>query len=173
LIVALALLVLLFTYPRLDHPTDDRKVVGVLRRLGAFFLDFALIMVIAAPIGAIPTLLAEYHYTGTFQWSFVRDFERPTDTALILPVAIGIFVAMYFYFSLHPKGNRQTVGQYVLGYRVVASGGTLSPSYGHRALLSFIGLCMWPVSVVMALRNERKAFWWDAASRTKVVRVGS
>jgi uncharacterized RDD family membrane protein YckC len=93
--------------------------------------------------------------------------------ALIFPAAIGVFVAMYFYFSLHPKNNRQTMGQYVLGYRVVAADSGTPPAYRARALLSFLGLCMWPVSLTMALLNERKAFWWDAASKTKVVRVGS
>jgi hypothetical protein len=173
LVVALALLVFLFAYPLRAYPPDDQRVVGVFRRLGAFLLDVGLIMAIAAPIGAIPTLLAEYHYTDKFQWSFTREFARQTDMALILPVAIGIFMAMFFYFSHYPRKNRQTLGQYVLGYRVVAAGSARPPSYGVRTLLSFIGMCMWPISVVMALSSERKAFWWDAASGTEVVHVGS
>ena len=112
-------------------------------------------MAIVAPIGALPTLIAEYHFTGTFQWAFEREFERPPDTILILPVALGIFVAMFFYFYLHPKRNRQTLGQYVLGYRVIAARQPLGASYGVRALLSFVGLCAWPISVILALRDER------------------
>lgn len=172
LTIGLALLVFLFVCRQHEYLADSQKVVGIFRRFGAFLLDFALVMAIAAPIGAIPSLLAEYHYTGTFRWSFVREFGRPTDVALILPVAIGVFVAMFLYFSLHPKKGRQTFGQYVLGYRVVAADGSIQPGYGKRALLSFIGLCAWPISVILALRTAQKAFWWDAASGTKVEHAG-
>ena len=80
---------------------------------------------------------------------------------------------MFFFFSPPPKRGRQTLGQYVLGYRVISSGNADVPTYGRRALLSFVGLCAWPLSVVLALRRKRKAFWWDAATGSQVVRVGS
>ncbi len=173
LIVALVVLVFLFAYSQRDQRTTQLAVVGVWRRFGAFLLDFTTIMMVAVPIGAMPMLVAEYYYTGSFQWSFEREFVRPTDVPLIMPIALGIFLVMYFYFSLPPKRGRQTVGQYVLGYRVIASGNADVPTYGRRALLSFVGLCAWPLSVVLALRHERKAFWWDTATGSQVVRVGS
>ena len=173
LVVAIAILAFLFTYSQREQEPNNQAIVGVWRRLGAFLLDFTTIMVIAAPIGAMPTLIAEYYYTDSYQWSFARDFERPTDMLLIMPVGIGIFMAMFFYFYVHAKRGIQTLGQYVLGYRVVAANSAEGPSYGMRALLSFVGLCAWPVSVVLAMKHERKAFWWDAATGSQVVRVGS
>ena len=44
------------------------------RRFGAFLLDFTTIMMVAVPIGAMPMLVAEYYYTGSFEWSFEREF---------------------------------------------------------------------------------------------------
>lgn len=173
LVVAIALLVFLFTYPQRQYRPNDQKVIGVLRRFAAFLLDFAATMIITAPIAAVPTVIAEYLYTDTFQWSFKREFVRSTDTAVILPVTLGVFLAMFLYFYLHPKYGRQTLGQYILGYRVIAVDGSVRASFGKRVFLSFIGLCAWPVSLVLALRSEGKSFWWDAASDSKVVHAGS
>ena len=173
LLVALVLLALFLFYPRHRQQITSQSIVGVFRRFGAFFLDFAAIMLVASPVAAIPTLVAEYFYTGSFQWNFEREFGRPTDVLLIIPAVLGVFTALYLYFSLHPKHQRQTLGQYVFGLLVVATSDSLHASFGKRVLLSFIGLCAWPVSVVMALRNQDKAFWWDAATNTRVVRVGS
>jgi hypothetical protein len=91
----------------------------------------------------------------------------------VLPAAFGVFLLLFFYFYLHLRVNRQTAGQYVLGYRVTAAEGTAKPNYGTRVVLSFMGLCMWPISLILALRKPSKAFWWDSATNSRVVRVGS
>lgn len=118
-------------------------------------------------------LVAEGHFTGQFQWSFTREFTRPTDTMIVLPVALGCFLALFVYFYMHARIGRQTLGQYVLGYRVTASSADVQPAYGQRVVLSFVGLCIWPISVIMAVRKPSKDFWWDSATNSKVARLGN
>jgi hypothetical protein len=120
----------------------------------------------------MPLLIAEGHFTREFHWAFERRFTRPTDGVFLLPGAFSGFLLLLVYFYWHPRAGRQTVGQYVLSYRVLAAEAA-KPKYGLRALLAFIGLCIWPVSLVLALLTPGKVFWWDKATNSRVVRVGS
>lgn len=96
-------------------------VVGVWRRLGAFFIDFVLVLIVISPIAALPLLIAEASYTGAFEWSFLRKFARPSDGFFVLPAVFASFTALYFYFFLHPLKDKQTVGAYILDFKVVAA----------------------------------------------------
>lgn len=172
--LAVGLLLFLVFYPQLENTADNTRVVGVWRRFGAFFLDFTLVLMSVTPLAALPFLWAEAGHTGIFQWSFEREFLRPTDSVYILPSVFAAFLALFYYFYQHARVGRQTIGQYVLGYRVVrASGIDGEPKYGMRVVMSFLGLCIWPISVILALRNSHKAFWWDAATGSNVARVAS
>ncbi len=163
-----ALMLAFYRYPQ---RVDDRtKVVGVWRRLGAFLIDFVIVLVIVSPFGAIPILIAEGHYSGTFQWAFTRHFSRETDIALISPSASGAFLALFLYFYIYSRFNRATTGQFILGYRVVAQPGSDEPNYALRVVLSFVGLCAWPISLFLALRRPEKSFWWDLKTHTEVTR---
>lgn len=173
ILISVALTVFVLIYPQRTSAPHETSVVGVWRRFGAFFLDFASVVMVVSALGAVPLLIAEASFTGVFQWSFERDFARPTDTVYVLPAVFGGFLLLFLYFYLHPRVNRQTLGQYVLGYRVMEVSTAAKPRYGVRVLLAFVGLCMWPISVILALRTPRKAFWWDSATNSRVVRVGS
>lgn len=174
LIVSLVMIAFLVLRPDLQTAVESDAVVGVRRRLGAFFIDFALVLIIISPIAALPLLIAEASHTGTFEWSFVRQFSRPGDGLLVFPGIFGSFAALYFYFFYYPWKGRQTVGEYVLGFRIVAAESTgLSPNYGMRPFTSFVGLCAWPISLYFALQKEDKRFWWDTDSRTRAVMVAS
>jgi hypothetical protein len=173
ILLSVALVLFVVTYPQRTSASDETRVVGVWRRFGAFFLDFASVVMVVSSLGAVPVLVAEAGFTGAFQWTFERDFARPTDTAYVLPAALGAFLLLFLYFYLHARVNRQTIGQYVLGYRVSVASAAAKPRHGVRVLLAFVGLCMWPISVILALMTLRKAFWWDLATNSRVVRVGS
>jgi hypothetical protein len=169
-IAAFGLIGLMYFYPQRQCPLDPSRVVGVWRRFGSFLVDFAFVLMIVAPLAALPVLAEEAKYADTFQWSFAREYSRPTDSLYFSLGALACFAALFLYFYQHARLGRPTVGQYVLSYRVVPSGGN-KPSYALRVLLSFVGLCMWPVSMILASRNPHKTFWWDAATNTEVVRV--
>jgi hypothetical protein len=157
-------------YPQRQCPIDPSRVVGLWRRFGSFLVDFTFVLMIVAPLAALPILAVEAKYAETFQWSFARDYSRPTDWLFFSLGGLAVFAALFLYFYQHARLGRPTVGQYVLNFRVVPSGDG-KPSYALRVLLSFIGLCMWPVSVILASRNSHKLFWWDGETKTKVARV--
>jgi hypothetical protein len=172
IIIAIGLLLFLVFYRQIACTVDSSKVVGVWRRFGAFFLDFALVMLIVSPVAALPLLVAEANYTNAFQWSFHRQFARPTDVMYLMPAIVAAFLALFFYFYQHARVGRQTIGQYVLAYKVTMSASAArAPNWALRVILSFCGLCMWPISVVLALRTSQKIFWWDSVTGSSVVRV--
>ena len=156
--------------PRQDMIANPAKPVGIFQRLGAFLLDFIAVIVAFSPILTLPILYLEAQATGTFVWSFSREFVRPTDVIAILPGILLAQFSLIIYFYLHAAKNRQTIGQYILGYRVLPVIGS-QPKYASRSFYAVIGMCMWPISTYMAARRLDKAFWWDRASGTKVQRV--
>ncbi len=171
-IVSLLIVAFLFLRPNLPTVVNKSGVVGVWRRLGAFLVDFVLVILVISPIAALPLLVAEASYTGTFEWSFVRKFARPSDSYLVLPGVFASIAALYFYFYIHPLKGKQTPGEYILCFKVIAATDVgLKPAYGTRPITSFIGLCAWPISVYFALRQADKRFWWDTHSRTRAVMV--
>ncbi|MET1257458.1 RDD family protein [Aliikangiella maris] len=170
--MSLALFSFLCFYPQQKSSHDRTEIVGVWRRLGAFYLDFMIVLIGITPLLALPLLIQESSYTGQFVWSFEREFSRSTDSNYILPGVGLAFWFLFYYFYKHPKSGRQTIGQYVLGYKVVSN--TDEPSdaeFGVRVFYSYIGLCAGPISLYLALKNPDKAFWWDSATNTKVIRV--
>lgn len=168
----LALFVVLF--PREETIIDKDNIVGLMRRFAAFFMDFMTVLIVFTPFAVLPLLLAEADYTGAFSWNFERDYARPTDNNYALPGIFSLFIALYLYFYLYARFNKQTLGQYIMGYKVVAEDeSTDVPIYFLRPLLSYFGICMWPISAFFASRNENKACWWDGFTNTKVVRLKS
>jgi len=154
IILAFGLAIFLPFYPQYENTIDKTSVVGVWRRFGAFYLDFVFVLIIVTPLVAVPLLLAEASYTGMFKWSFEREFSRPDDSSYLFLGIFAGFLALFFYFYLHGRVGRPTIGQYVLGYRVVRATETLGkPQYALRVVFSFIGLCWWPVSLG-EFRNE-------------------
>lgn len=172
IVTAIVLLLFLVFYPRHEEVPDLSKAVGVWRRFGAFFLDFALAILIASPIVTLPILFAEASHSGAFVWSFHRDFSRPTDSLYLAPAAFAMFLVLFLYFYLHARIGRATIGQYILGFRIRPADGNDAPKHGMRVVLSFMGLCVWPVSAILALCHPRKAFWWDSATATNAIRMG-
>jgi uncharacterized RDD family membrane protein YckC len=171
--IALASLFFVLFYPRQEIKTDEESVVGIWRRHGAFLLDFSLILLVLSPFTALPLLIAEANYTGSFQWAFIREFGRDTDSIYLLPAVVINFAILFYYFYYHLREKKPTLGQYVLSYRVIDDEESTNkkPWYALRVLYSFLGLCVWPISVILALFKPKKSFWWDGCTNTKVIRV--
>jgi hypothetical protein len=171
-LLSIGLGLFLVFYRQQKNGLDQSKIVGVWRRFASFILDFMTVLMVITPLSALPILIAEGVYTGRFQWSFDRDFSRSTDTTYLMPGLILAFIVLYYYFYKHARLNRQTVGQYILGYSVtIGSELDGEPKHVMRVLLSFVGLCIWPISVILALLNREKVFWWDKVTNTRVFRV--
>lgn len=175
---SIGLIFLLLFWPRNTTQGNSDLGAGVWRRFGAFVLDFSVIFLAFLPLMVIPFLLAEASYAGTFHWAFQRSFTRPTDSDYVMSSMFALFILMFCYFYLHLKAGRPTIGQYVLGYRITSvdsveygGGADRRPLYALRVITSFLGFCVWPISVILALISPNKSFWWDSASNTKAVRL--
>ena len=172
LVVSIFLTAFVVFYPQAPQTSAYGQPVSIVEGFSAFFIDFFIGLAAIAPIATLPILLAEADATGNFRWAFEREFARPSDAALALPGVLAIFGFLYAYFYIHPVIGRQTVGQYVMGFRVEAIPGVgKKPAFGLNVFLGYIGLAMWPVSIYLALSRQDKAFWWNLRTRTQVVRV--
>lgn len=159
-------------YPQKMGTPMHIEPIKIWERFAAFFIDFLAVLAATTPIATLPILLAEADATGSFQWSFERDFSRLSDGALAILGVLSMFAALFAYFYIHSAISRQTIGQYLLGFRVEGVPGTgKKPAFGLNVLLGYIGLCAWPVSVYLAAKRQDKAFWWNLRSRTRLVRV--
>lgn len=155
-------------WPRTRSRSISRRPVLILRRLGAFFLDFVVVLSALLPFLGLAILHREAQVTGEFVWSFSRDFSRPSDWQIMVPGIWLIQVSLVAYFYLHNVLNRQTAGKYILGYALVGVNDK-RPSYFAATILSVIGMCMWPISLYLAARRADKMFWWDNASNTTTI----
>lgn len=170
--LALSVVIGLFAIfcPRQEMAANPAAPVGIFQRFGAFALDFTAVLAALAPLYILPILLFEAQATGAFAWSFNRDFARATDALAIVPGVLLAQLSLILYFYFHAANNRQTIGQYILGYKVAPVIGA-EPNYRRRTIYALIGMCAWPISTYLAARRLDKAFWWDRASGTKVIRV--
>jgi len=156
------------SFPRGDRKASENNT-GVWRRFGAFFLDFMVVLLALTPITVLPTLIAEYVHTNSYAWTFQRDFSRSTDNWIIIPTVFLMFGGLYYYFYKFCLLSKQTLGQYVSGYRIQSIDGPMNSQKARkRVLLSILGLCLWPISVILGLRNKR-VFWWDSSSGTQAL----
>ena len=169
---ALLALVYIVLHPRRVQLLENEVLVGVSRRFCAFVLDYVLILLVISPLIALPILFEEAKHTGTFAWSFSRDFSRDSDTIYGAPLVFVAFAIVFSYFYIHARQRIPTLGQYAMGFVFVKRSNSLDDgSHAKRVIFSFIGLSMWPVTLYLALKNPRHEFWWDTKTSTRVVRA--
>lgn len=99
---------------------------------------------------------------------------HPLMSQLVVAAAIVFGVVLVFcYFWLHARAGRASLGQYVMGYRIVAADGPGEPEYAHRTLSAFVALCLWPVTFVSASQDDSTpgTYHWDRESHTRAVSV--
>jgi|GEM_PF-2462972 len=169
---SLILLLLPITVRWTDRADIFEPPVNVLPRVGAFIIDMLTIQLIWMPVMVLGIIFAEVLYTGEWRWAFERDFQRATDMPLFLIPFFGMFgsVIGYQYWSL--RTGRQTIGQYVLGFRVIADEQSASPAnYGLHLFLATIAAGLWPINLILAVVDRRKRFWWSKLANTRCVQV--
>ncbi|WP_189497745.1 RDD family protein [Algimonas arctica] len=158
-----------FLWPTPVLPTQIGKYVGFIRRLFALGIDgwflFSVIMVTVMPTAYI----CEWAATGQWQWAWDRE-EKFRD---IIPLLVNYawFAFAFFYYTRRVREARPTLGQFTMGFRIVpAPDGP--PNYARRFRYGAFGLCLYPLTILLALRKrERKrgVFDWDAVSNTRAV----
>lgn len=155
-------------FPRAKR-NDCEKLAGVWRRFGAFLIDFIVIILALSPILALPAIITEYTYTNEFLWSFQREFSRSTDNAVIIPSAFILLVGLVYYFYKFTLLSKPTIGQYILGYRIIVFSTNMSKSVAFKRVgLSMLGMCAWPIAIIHGLIKKR-VFWWDSGSGSRAI----
>ena len=168
MIIGTFLIIFVIKLPR-GGREDIEKCAGFWRRFASFILDFMAVIIALTPVLALPAVLMEYAHTGAFSWVFQRDYSRSSDSWVILPSVLLLFAALIYYFYYYTLNSKPTLGQYILGYRVVSIEGTMNSSIAlKRVLLSILGMCLWPIAIVHGLIKKR-VFWWDSGSHSIAV----
>ena len=155
-------------------PSEPDGVPSWRRRLAAFVIDFVVIFCAIVPVATLIPLVAEAARTGTFAWTFTRDFSVWSDWLIGFLLGNGVFAGMLLYFAVPIVRGTQTVGCYLLRLKVVPVEGRqlrLSSAV-WRVILGYIALCMAPVTVWRGHGLDGST-WYDRSTRFRVNLVKS
>ncbi len=147
LFAGLALAAFMFGYVPEGDLVETGEPVRLWRRFAAFLADMVALFLVLHP------LLSMIHVAA----------------AILAGVAL-----VFSYFWLHPVFGRATLGQYLLGYRIVPAGEVNGePEYAHRTLSALFALCQFPVTFISASQDDAApgTYHWDRESHTQAVRV--
>lgn len=146
------------------------QTVRLRRRVGAFFIDVFVAMMIVVPLAAMPMLLYAASVSKVFEWAVQVSQPDWWDHVIAVVLVISSVAGLALYYQLPLRRGRQTLGQYVLGYRLEPSDSG-KPQYAKLTMLSFVGACLWPISLAMAASRSDREFWWNRASGMHAVRL--
>lgn len=106
-------------WPQKNVTPFEGKKVGVLRRFFGFFIDMTTVIMVILPVAVIFMLILEYIATGYWQWRFEREsFRWWTDIPSLFAI-LCVFSSLFYYRRWHFNRSFQTIGQYLMGYKLV------------------------------------------------------
>ena len=146
---------------------DDESRVGLIRRYFTLSVDLFVGLIGVMPLVCMTDLFLEYLATGTWQWSFERDFFRTTDIIGILLILLG-FYGIFYHIKRCFVQDQQTLGQYLLKVRLIPT--TEDPLLSVRFIVAWAILAWWPFWP-LTLFGKKQDYQWDISSRTKLRRV--
>jgi uncharacterized RDD family membrane protein YckC len=163
LIGAISLALFAFLFRSKNEPLKYTPRVPLWRRLISLHIDALIAMAIAVPFDVLLMLLVESLYTGKFSWQFERKGAREYD------VSVGIFSVFLtmgwflFYLSYPIAKGRQTIGHFIMGYRIAnkQSALSLTKAMWHNILGLFV-LCVWIVAVPLAACDSKKQLFHES-----------
>ena len=164
LIGCLLLTVIVFFFRSKTEPVKYISKVSIWKRILSFHIDVLISMAIILPVIALAPIAIEAFYTGKFSWYFERAFMREYDTAIII---ISTFIGMIwllFYFSFFSSKGRQSIGHYIMGYRIVNNRREAIGKAMLHTLYGFLILCIWIITVPMAASNSCKQFMHESSN---------
>ena len=125
---------------------DDR--VGLMRRYYATIIDIILLLLIIAPI--------------------VNPFLQFVDSLLFVKALLLIMSLIILYFWGFTRFVKRTVGQFFLGYKVIATE-TGTPHYFKRLIFGLVAWMLSGITVIEVLADFDCIYWWDRKSNTRAV----
>ncbi len=168
LVFVIALATYLAALFRPDIYFAQERSAGLLRRFGAFMIDFTLCVVLATTPTTLIALGFESLATGRFSLEVERDYRMAHDS-LALPLILASMAAALVLFSLPLSRGRRTAGTVICGYAIQSYERIGLAGACGRTFLGFIALCGMILSVPMALRRADKRMWHDLAFDTRAV----
>lgn len=163
-------LLMIFLAPKQTSFDNDTHPVRRRTRVSAFMLDVVVITLLTGPVASMMLALEAFH-TGIWSWDIQRDFTRSSDTLLVVSVlAIFVIWAVYFYRSI--RNGTPTIGQYVMGFRVIPA--RLNEQQMRPILHLFCaayGAAGWPVTLLLRDKNGDRSFWWNGLANTRAIHV--
>jgi hypothetical protein len=73
---------------------------------------------------------------------------------------------MYQYFWRHLLSGNPTVGQFVMGYRIIE---LEHPNLRKRLHSGIIALWLWPIALMRSYDKESGVTYWDKETNTRAV----
>jgi len=163
LIGAICLGLFAFLFRTKNQPLHYIPRVPLWRRYISLCIDALVAMSIVVPFDILIFLLVESLYTGKFSWQFERHGVREYDVSigmLSVLLAMGWFL---FYLSYPIARGRQTIGHFIMGYRIAnkRSAVSLAKAMWHN-VLGFLVLCVWVISVPLAAFDSKKQLFHES-----------
>jgi len=137
------------------------------RRAVGWFLDFLLSLAAISALVALLPLASEALATGHFQWQFERDSINTMDWVLSLVGIALVFGGMAVYWGLPPARGGQTIGQAVLGLRVVST--TAQPITLRTSLLRGLLQPFAPLLWLAHFFSSRRVYFHDDLAHVQVI----
>ena len=155
----------------MQKPSDSAPAIhygGFFRRLGAFVIDFLMILLLSALMGVMAYI--GYKVGLAAHGRFV-SWDNVAPLMILLTVAWIILAAIYFVV-FHGM-NGKTIGKWLFGLRVV--GLAQQPISYRRALLRWVGMvglgcASIGLSFLWIIWSGEKRAWHDLLARTWVIR---
>ncbi len=160
-------LILLFFIFRLESKIERKPIsnkVPLWKRAIAFQIDFSIALLSMSSFLALPIIIAEYFYTGVFQWVFTREYIRSTDNVIVIGSVVTGMLWVIFYYAYPLIRRKQTVGQFIMGYRIstkIKSSLTLPSTFWHM-IKGFLVLCAGCITIPLAFFHPNKQLFHES-----------
>jgi uncharacterized RDD family membrane protein YckC len=140
------------------EPPPHRAYAGLVSRLAALVIDITVVCLAVAAVRLLPPLA----------WDQI--FQRPAPTWLTGSCAAAAALLPWLYFTASWWLATQTVGDLVVGIRVLRpDGGKLSlPHAAIRAVVGLLLAPLWMIGLLLVLFDGRRRALHDQLLRTVV-----
>jgi hypothetical protein len=166
-LLSLALMALLLAR---QAPNEVEGIPTWRRRFAAFVVDIYIVFGATTPLVAVISLAVEARRTGSFAWSFERDFTVASDWYVGLPLTLALVGMVALYFALPIVYGTQTVGCYLLRLKVAPVDPSFKPRLAdalHRVCVAFFALCTLPITLIRG-HGVDGSTWYDRSTRYRV-----
>ena len=157
---------IIFLWPRPKLPLADHNPVGRFRRYLAAMIDLTCLSFATFAVIFPSAYIIEWFATGSWQWFWTRDINvTESRDIVILTAYFSAYFGMYQYFWRHLQSGKPTVGQFVMGYRIIA---LEDAKLRQRLHSGIVALWLWPLALFKTY-DKAGITYWDRDTNTRAV----